>query len=98
MAQLNTLPERELSAGLAEVIKYALLGDEDFLVWLEENMDGLVARDADLLAEAVYRSCAPKPALLPTMRRAWERALLNHTFGHAIESYLVMELGCMVKL
>ncbi|MDB0327014.1 3-dehydroquinate synthase, partial [Acinetobacter baumannii] len=46
MAQLNTLPERELSAGLAEVIKYALLGDEDFLVWLEENMDGLVARDA----------------------------------------------------
>lgn len=64
MAQLNTLPERELSAGLAEVIKYALLGDEDFLVWLEENMDGLVARDADLLAEAVYRSCAHKARIV----------------------------------
>ena len=56
MAQLDTLPDRELSAGLAEVIKYALLGDVDFLVWLEQNMDALVGRDANLLAEAVYRS------------------------------------------
>ena len=60
MAQFDTLPDRELSAGLAEVIKYALLGDVDFLVWLEQNMDALVARDANLLAEAVYRSCAHK--------------------------------------
>ncbi|MDU7366231.1 MAG: 3-dehydroquinate synthase [Acinetobacter baumannii] len=91
MAQLNTLPERELSAGLAEVIKYALLGDEDFLVWLEENMDGLVARDADLLAEAVYRSCAHKARIVANDEKEHgERALLNlgHTFGHAIESYL----------
>ncbi len=91
MAQLNTLPERELSAGLAEVIKYALLGDEDFLVWLEENMDGLVARDADLLAEVVYRSCAHKARIVANdEKEQGERALLNlgHTFGHAIESYL----------
>jgi len=91
MAQLNTLPERELSAGLAEVIKYALLGDADFLVWLEENMDGLVARDADLLAEAVYRSCAHKARIVANDEKEHgERALLNlgHTFGHAIESYL----------
>lgn len=91
MAQLNTLPERELSAGLAEVIKYALLGDEDFLVWLEENMDGLVARDADLLAEAVYHSCAHKARIVANDEKEHgERALLNlgHTFGHAIESYL----------
>ncbi|HAI54185.1 MAG TPA: 3-dehydroquinate synthase [Acinetobacter nosocomialis] len=91
MAQLNTLPERELSAGLAEVIKYALLGDADFLVWLEENMDGLVARDADLLAEAVYRSCAHKARIVANdEKEQGERALLNlgHTFGHAIESYL----------
>ncbi|MBV6573351.1 3-dehydroquinate synthase, partial [Acinetobacter baumannii] len=91
MAQLNTLPERELSAGLAEVIKYALLGDEDFLVWLEENMDGLVARDADRLAEAVYRSCAHKARIVANdEKEQGERALLNlgHTFGHAIESYL----------
>ncbi|MDR2248102.1 3-dehydroquinate synthase [Acinetobacter sp.] len=91
MAQLNTLPERELSAGLAEVIKYALLGDVDFLVWLEENMDGLVARDADLLAEAVYRSCAHKARIVANdEKEQGERALLNlgHTFGHAIESYL----------
>ena len=91
MAQLNTLPERELSAGLAEVIKYALLGDADFLVWLEENMDGLVSRDADLLAEAVYRSCAHKARIVANdEKEQGERALLNlgHTFGHAIESYL----------
>ena len=91
MAQLNTLPDRELSAGLAEVIKYALLGDEDFLVWLEANMDALVAGDTDLLAEAVYRSCAHKARIVANdEKEQGERALLNlgHTFGHAIESYL----------
>lgn len=91
MSQLKTLPDRELSAGLAEVIKYALLGDEGFLVWLEHNMDGLVARDPALLAEAVYRSCAHKARIVANdEKEQGERALLNlgHTFGHAIESYL----------
>lgn len=91
MAQLKTLPERELSAGLAEVIKYALLGDIEFLAWLEEHMDSLVARDPELLAEAVYRSCAHKARIVANdEKEQGERALLNlgHTFGHAIESYL----------
>lgn len=91
MSQLATLPDRELSAGLAEVIKYALLGDEAFLVWLEENMDTLVARDEKLLAEAVYRSCAHKARIVANdEKEQGERALLNlgHTFGHAIESYM----------
>ncbi|QZM11800.1 3-dehydroquinate synthase [Acinetobacter lwoffii] len=91
MSQLVTLPDRELSAGLAEVIKYALLGDESFLVWLEEHMDALVARDEKLLAEAVYRSCAHKARIVANdEKEQGERALLNlgHTFGHAIESYM----------
>ncbi|EEY89226.1 3-dehydroquinate synthase [Acinetobacter lwoffii SH145] len=91
MSQLSTLPDRELSAGLAEVIKYALLGDEKFLVWLEENMDALVARDEKLLAEAVYRSCVHKARIVANdEKEQGERALLNlgHTFGHAIESYM----------
>ena len=91
MAQLETLPDRELSAGLAEVIKYALLGDIEFLVWLEQNMGALVGRDADLLAEAVYRSCAHKARIVASdEKEQGDRALLNlgHTFGHAIESYL----------
>lgn len=91
MSQLSTLPDRELSAGLAEVIKYALLGDEKFLVWLEENMDALVGRNKELLAEAVYRSCAHKARIVANdEKEQGERALLNlgHTFGHAIESYM----------
>ncbi len=91
MAQLSTLPERELSAGLSEVIKYALLGDVDFLAWLEQNMVGLISGDAALLAEAVYRSCAHKARIVANdEKEQGERALLNlgHTFGHAIESYL----------
>ncbi|SPL68837.1 3-dehydroquinate synthase [Acinetobacter stercoris] len=91
MSQLKTLPERELSAGLAEVIKYAFLGDVEFLHWLEQNMDGLVARDPLLLAEAVYRSCAHKARIVANdEKEQGERALLNlgHTFGHAIESYM----------
>ncbi|WP_180025540.1 MULTISPECIES: 3-dehydroquinate synthase [unclassified Acinetobacter] len=91
MSQLSTLPDRELSAGLAEVIKYALLGDEEFLVWLEANMVGLIARDEQLLVEAVYRSCAHKARIVANdEKEQGERALLNlgHTFGHAIESYL----------
>lgn len=91
MSQLKTLPPRELSAGLAEVIKYALLGDIEFLAWLEEHMDGLVAGDENLLAEAVYKSCAHKARIVANdEKEQGERALLNlgHTFGHAIESYL----------
>lgn len=91
MSQLKTLPDRELSAGLAEVIKYALLGDLEFLVWLEQHMEALVARDPELLAEAVYRSCAHKARIVANdEKEQGERALLNlgHTFGHAIESYL----------
>ena len=91
MSQLKTLPSRELSAGLAEVIKYALLGDVEFLVWLEEHMDALVQGNEILLAEAVYRSCAHKARIVANdEKEQGERALLNlgHTFGHAIESYL----------
>jgi len=91
MAQLRTLPARELSAGLAEVIKYALLGDLEFLAWLEQHMDGLLAGDESLLAQAVYRSCAHKARIVANdEKEQGERALLNlgDTFGHAIESYL----------
>jgi 3-dehydroquinate synthase len=91
MSQLKTLPSRELSAGLAEVIKYALLGDADFLTWLEQHMDALVKGDEAALAEAVYRSCAHKARIVANdEKEQGERALLNlgHTFGHAIESYL----------
>ncbi|MBK0062881.1 MULTISPECIES: 3-dehydroquinate synthase [unclassified Acinetobacter] len=91
MAQLSTLPARELSAGLAEVIKYALLGDVEFLAWLEQHMEGLLAGDEMLLAQAVYRSCAHKARIVANdEKEQGERALLNlgHTFGHAIESYL----------
>lgn len=91
MSQLKTLPARELSAGLAEVIKYALLGDTDFLAWLEQHIDDLVQGDEAALAEAVYRSCAHKARIVANdEKEQGERALLNlgHTFGHAIESYL----------
>ena len=91
MSQLKTLPPRELSAGLAEVIKYALLGDADFLAWLEQHIDALVQGDEAALAEAVYRSCAHKARIVANdEKEQGERALLNlgHTFGHAIESYL----------
>lgn len=91
MSQLDTLADRELSAGMAEVIKYALLGDESFLVWLEQHMEALIARDANLLAEAVYRCCQQKANIVAEDEtEQGNRALLNlgHTFGHAIESYM----------
>lgn len=91
MAQLRSLPDRELSAGLAEVIKYALLGDVDFLYWLEQNMNALLARDEHVLAQAVYRCCAHKAKIVAEdEKEQGNRALLNlgHTFGHAIESYM----------
>jgi 3-dehydroquinate synthase len=86
---LNTLPERELSAGLAEVIKYGLIRDLPFLEWLEANMDKLMARDPAALAYAIRRSCENKAEVVAAdEREAGQRALLNlgHTFGHAIEA------------
>lgn len=88
---LNTLPDRELSAGLAEVIKYGLIRDIPFLEWLEENLERLLARDPDALAYAIHRSCENKGEVVAAdERETGERALLNlgHTFGHAIETGL----------
>ena len=89
---LQTLPDRELSAGLAEVIKYGLIRDLPFLDWLEANMDKLLARDGEALAYAIERSCANKAEVVAAdeleTAREGGRALLNlgHTFGHAIET------------
>lgn len=89
MNTLSTLPERELKAGLAEVIKYGLIMDPEFLDWLETNMPKLLARDPEALALAVERSCRDKAVVVGRdERESGERALLNlgHTFGHAIET------------
>ncbi|HMV04048.1 MAG TPA: 3-dehydroquinate synthase [Accumulibacter sp.] len=86
---LATLPDRQLSAGLAEVIKYGLIRDLPFLEWIERNVERLLARDAPALAEAICRSCANKAEVVAAdERESGERALLNlgHTFGHAIET------------
>ena len=86
---LNTLPDRELSAGMAEVIKYGLINDADFFEWLEEHMEALMARDLVLLAEVIRRSCADKAQIVAAdEKESGQRALLNlgHTFGHAIET------------
>lgn len=89
IASLSTLNERELAAGLAEVIKYGLLGDIKFLEWLERNISQLNQRDTALLAEAVATSCQNKADIVAEdEKEAGKRALLNlgHTFGHAIET------------
>lgn len=86
---LSTLPDQELSAGLAEVIKYGLIRDLPFLEWLEHHMPALLARDTHALQYAIHRSCANKAEVVGLdERESGERALLNlgHTFGHAIES------------
>lgn len=86
---LATLPDRELRAGLAEVIKYGLIRDLPFLEWLESNLEALLAREPAALAEAVCRSCRNKAEVVAAdERESGERALLNlgHTFGHAIET------------
>ncbi|PWV58700.1 3-dehydroquinate synthase [Plasticicumulans acidivorans] len=86
---LNTLPDRELAAGLAEVIKYGLIRDLPFLDWIEENLPALQARDPAALTHAIYRSCLNKAEIVGRdERESGERALLNlgHTFGHAIET------------
>ena len=89
IATLATLPARELSAGLAEVIKYGLIRDAAFFAWLEDNMARLVARDGDALAYAIERSCANKAEIVAADEtEQGVRAILNlgHTFGHAIEA------------
>jgi 3-dehydroquinate synthase len=91
LGTLKTLPDRELAAGLAEVIKYGPIADMDFLAWLEAHMDALLARDASALAHVVKRSCEIKAWVVgQDEREAGLRAILNfgHTFGHAIEAGL----------
>jgi 3-dehydroquinate synthase len=86
---LTTLPDRELSAGMAEVIKHGAIRDATFFEWLEASMPALLAKDADALTHAIYRSCAIKSEIVAAdERETGERALLNfgHTFGHAIEA------------
>ena len=88
---LRTLPPRELSAGLAEVIKHGAIADADFLNWIEANTGALLACDTDAMAHAVLRSCEIKSAVVSAdEREGGIRATLNfgHTFGHAIESGL----------
>lgn len=86
---LNTLDDRQLSSGLAEVIKYGLINDAEFFSWLEINMAALRARDQQLLAEAIERCCRDKADIVAQDElEQGVRALLNlgHTFGHAIEA------------
>ncbi len=88
---LNTLPDRELSAGIAEVIKYGLIRDLPFFTWLQQNMAKLVTRDTEALAYAIERSCRNKAEVVAAdEKESGQRALLNlgHTFGHAIEAGL----------
>ncbi|MEK6807340.1 MAG: 3-dehydroquinate synthase [Pseudomonadota bacterium] len=90
---LKTLPARELRAGLAEVIKYGLLGDARFFAWLEQHLDALLKLDPSKLAEAVEKCCAMKARIVGEDEReslgGGTRALLNlgHTFAHAIETH-----------
>jgi 3-dehydroquinate synthase len=90
---LRSLPRRELLAGVAEVIKYGLLGDAAFLDWLEARLDRLLALDPDVTADTVAHCCRMKAAIVAEDEReavgGGVRALLNlgHTFGHAIETY-----------
>ena len=86
---LLTLPKRELSAGVAEVIKYGLIRDADFFDWLETNIAKLMNLDEAVISYAIYRSCQNKAEVVAAdEHEAGERALLNlgHTFGHAIEN------------
>ncbi len=88
---LNTLDDRQLSAGIAEVIKYGYINDLAFIEWLDENMHKLLKRDPDALAYAIKRSCEHKAAIVAAdEKESGQRALLNlgHTFGHAIETGL----------
>lgn len=87
---LHTLPARELSAGIAEVIKYGLLGDFEFYEWLQSNIENLLQLDNDSIEYAIKRSCECKAEIVASdeQEKTGLRALLNlgHTFGHAIET------------
>lgn len=88
---LSTLPAREFAAGMAEVIKYGIIYDYDFFVWLEQNMDSLYALDEQALSYAIARCCQIKAEVVAQdEKESGIRALLNlgHTFGHAIEAEL----------
>ena len=88
---LATLSDRELRAGLSEVIKHGVISDAEFFEWLEENIKALLARDADTLAHAIHRSCQIKAAVVSEdEKEKGRRVLLNfgHTFAHAIENCL----------
>ena len=88
---LDTLPGREMSAGLAEIIKYGIIRDDEFFLWLENNIDALMMRDRDCLIHAIERSCMNKAEVVTEdERESGVRAILNlgHTFGHAIETKL----------
>lgn len=90
MTTFATLPEREFSAGLAEVVKYALIFDREFLGWLEENSTKILAKDGEILSEMVYKCCDYKAKIVASdERESGNRALLNfgHTFGHVIETH-----------
>lgn len=91
LGTLDTLPPRELSAGLAEVIKYGPIADADFLDWIEAHLSAMLERDAAALVHAVARSCEIKASVVGAdEREGGQRAVLNfgHTFGHAIEAAL----------
>ena len=91
LSSLQTLPAREMSAGLAEIIKYGPIADMAFLDWIEAHIDALMARDPQALAHAVQRSCEIKAWVVgQDERESGLRAILNfgHTFGHAIEAGL----------
>jgi 3-dehydroquinate synthase len=86
---LDTLPNREFSAGMAEVIKYGLLGNENFLYFIEKNVDSLMNKEKSSVIDAIYQSCKDKANIVAEDElEAGKRALLNlgHTFGHAIEN------------
>ncbi len=86
---LQTLPAKELSAGLSEVIKYGLIADEPFYCWIENNIEGLLRLDPQLITEAIARSCQNKADVVSRdEREGGLRSILNlgHTFGHAIET------------
>ncbi len=90
-AAVNTLPDREVAAGVAEIIKTAAIADAAFFAWIEANVDALNRRDPDALAHAVKRSCEIKASVVAAdEREGGLRAILNfgHTFGHAIEAGL----------
>ncbi len=89
ISTLDSLEDRQLSAGIAEVIKYGLISDADFFAWLEQSIESLLERDREALISAIDRSCRNKAAVVAMdEREQGKRALLNlgHTFGHAIEA------------